>query len=247
MRAETPCAYCGAMFRPKLQPRGQGGRRAAPSQMQRYCSKACAGKGVGATFAAAARARRPPSSLLRFVRCRECDRWLPTKPGKALFCSDDCRRLDNNRITAAYQRAKYVPLLIRSGAPSRRSCKHCGEQFESLKIVVLYCSDSCARKSIKRTRRARKLGVVRLPVNRAAIMERGRWRCHLCGKAIDRSVKVPHPRAGVLDHVLPLALGGDDAPHNLAAAHFLCNSLKGDRPAGEQLRLRLSVGDTYAT
>jgi 5-methylcytosine-specific restriction endonuclease McrA len=56
---------------------------------------------------------------------------------------------------------------------------------------------------------------------------------------VNRKVKVPHPRAPTIDHVVPLSQGGADAPWNVKTAHFMCNSEKGDRtmPDGEQLML----------
>lgn len=90
-----------------------------------------------------------------------------------------------------------------------------------------------------RRRRARKRGALVERYERIDIFERDGWRCQLCGHKVRRTAKVPHPKAPVLDHVLPLAAGGDDTPRNVQCAHFLCNSVKGDRVAGngEQMRL----------
>lgn len=38
---------------------------------------------------------------------------------------------------------------------------------------------------------------------------------------------VPHPKAPTIDHIIPLAVGGDDTRANVQLAHFLCNSLAG--------------------
>lgn len=51
------------------------------------------------------------------------------------------------------------------------------------------------------------------------------------------SKAVPHPRAAVLDHVIPLARGGTHEPANVRTACFLCNSIKGDGGGNEQLML----------
>jgi len=50
---------------------------------------------------------------------------------------------------------------------------------------------------------------------------------------------VPHPLAPTIDHLIPLADGGSDSPANVATAHFLCNSTKGERHGGggDQLTL----------
>ena len=69
------------------------------------------------------------------------------------------------------------------------------------------------------------------------IFERDGWRCHLCGKKIDTSAPWPQPDSPSIDHLIPISLGGDDMPHNVAAAHLRCNQSKGNRSHGEQLRL----------
>ena len=95
------------------------------------------------------------------------------------------------------------------------------------------------RRAAKERRRAVKRGAYVAPVNRRAIFERDRWRCELCGRKLKRAAVSPHPLAPVLDHLLPLAQGGKHEPANVQAAHWLCNSIKGDRvwPGGEQLAL----------
>jgi 5-methylcytosine-specific restriction endonuclease McrA len=53
--------------------------------------------------------------------------------------------------------------------------------------------------------------------------------CHICGQAIDLTVRWPDPMSGVFDHVLAVARGGTDQLSDLAAAHNHCNLDKGDR------------------
>ena len=48
---------------------------------------------------------------------------------------------------------------------------------------------------------------------------------------------VPHPKAPTIDHIVPLADGGDDIKANVRLAHFLCNSRRGARGGTEQLWL----------
>lgn len=57
--------------------------------------------------------------------------------------------------------------------------------------------------------------------------------CHLCGQDIDYSLRSPHPKSFVVDHVVPLARGGADTLANKAAAHRDCNRIKGDKLAEE--------------
>ena len=54
-------------------------------------------------------------------------------------------------------------------------------------------------------------------------------RCHLCGQ----------PGADQVDHVIPIALGGDPwDPANLRPAHQQCNNTKGAKLIGDEPRSR---------
>lgn len=52
--------------------------------------------------------------------------------------------------------------------------------------------------------------------------------CYLCGEAIDYKLPMTDPKSFVVDHVIPLAKGGQDALSNMKAAHRRrdCNSKK---------------------
>ncbi len=89
----------------------------------------------------------------------------------------------------------------------------------------------------KDRRRARKRLAYVADVRRADIYARDKYRCQLCRRLLRMDVVVPHPKAAVLDHVIPLARGGTHEPANVQAAHFLCNSRKSDGGGGEQLLL----------
>lgn len=79
--------------------------------------------------------------------------------------------------------------------------------------------------------RARMIGApVVERIDRAAIIARDRQTCHLCGE------RVPDGEV-TLDHIVPLAIGGEHTSRNLAVAHHSCNSAKGTRASNEQLRL----------
>lgn len=83
-----------------------------------------------------------------------------------------------------------------------------------------------------------------VPIDRLAILERDGYVCHLCLDPIPRVAESPvDPLAPTLDHVIPLARGGAHHPDNLAAAHFICNSRKGDRVPDGQLVEEASRGD----
>lgn len=45
--------------------------------------------------------------------------------------------------------------------------------------------------------------------------------CYVCGKPVA-------PDDATLEHIIPLAVAGDDHPDNLAISHALCNQARGD-------------------
>lgn len=53
--------------------------------------------------------------------------------------------------------------------------------------------------------------------------------CQICFEVIDMSYKCPDSRSFSIDHILPLSLGGNDTIANIQAAHYGCNSKKGNR------------------
>lgn len=53
---------------------------------------------------------------------------------------------------------------------------------------------------------------------RARIAKQG-GACHICGQAIDYNLRSPDPQSFVIDHVIPLSKGGEDALSNVKAAH----------------------------
>lgn len=69
------------------------------------------------------------------------------------------------------------------------------------------------------------------------IYERDSWRCQLCNKKVGRRFAWPHPLSASLDHLIPLALGGNHVRSNVVLAHLTCNLKKNVNPVGEQLLL----------
>ena len=70
----------------------------------------------------------------------------------------------------------------------------------------------------------------------AEIAKRDNYRCHLCGKRVDMALSGRHPQGPTADHLIPVAHGGGDDPHNVALAHSRCNI---KRSTGGQVQLRL--------
>ncbi len=54
--------------------------------------------------------------------------------------------------------------------------------------------------------------------------------CGICGKAVDTSLKYPHPLSACIDHIIPIAKGGHPSDiENLQLAHWTCNRQKSDK------------------
>ena len=66
-------------------------------------------------------------------------------------------------------------------------------------------------------------------INRLSVYDRDGWICRLCSEPIDSTLRLPHPMAATLDHVIPVASGGLHTYENVQAAHALCNFEKGDK------------------
>jgi 5-methylcytosine-specific restriction endonuclease McrA len=66
--------------------------------------------------------------------------------------------------------------------------------------------------------------------------------CHICGQPINYEAEWLDPNSFVIDHVIPLAKGGEDAWHNVRAAHRACNSKKRARVVAPIIRRSGSLG-----
>ncbi len=64
--------------------------------------------------------------------------------------------------------------------------------------------------------------------NRVKIFERDEYKCRYCGKQLTRFT-------ATLDHIKPIAEGGDNSFENLLTACLECNSRKHKRPVGDFL------------
>lgn len=78
-------------------------------------------------------------------------------------------------------------------------------------------------------RRASDSGVGSVRYKNVDIFERDGWICQLCGEPVDPTVEWPALGFATIDHVIPYARGGWNAPDNVQLAHFGCNCQKHDR------------------
>lgn len=231
-RIPATCEHCGAEF----------GSRRSRRGWTRYCSKSCAAR---------ARSEGNPSRRLR--NCEICGEQYKASRGDQRTCSRACGTKIHRRTR---ERAQWPssPVYIRNCAycatvfvgrkpvakfcspkcnrdsrrPQERHCA-CGQLIP---LKRQKC-DACVRLARKERRRrekkaaeARKRGIKQEPYTLAEIAVRDRYRCGLCRKRVAMTKAVPHPKAPSIDHVLPIACGGDDTRANVQLAHFSCNARK---------------------
>lgn len=200
------------------------------------------------------RYERKPEPLIDRI-CLNCGKsYQSTRNNDTGCCSQACvfmlRRADRSQVVLY---AGTDPRPVPPSPPPRPShwtsvpllrkrwyagfCADCGTPFVHNMPQTITCSDRCAARLANARRRAAERSAFVENVSRKKIYERDGWRCQLCRKPVDRAKVVPHPLAATLDHIIPLAKGGTHEPANVQCAHFLCNSLKGDRGCDEQLLL----------
>lgn len=195
---------------------------------RKWCSEACR---VWAL-------RHPGEKKKRERTCEVCSSTIEHLQYKAVVCSESCRNIRDGRRQSARLLAQ------------ERACAFCGSGFRSRSSATKCCSMSCAQRLRRsrpktpaalaasrerlrqawqrknRRRRALKRGAVSEYYTLSEIANRDRGVCQLCKKRVAMTKRAPHPKSPVIDHVLPLARGGDDTRANVQLAHFLCNSIK---------------------
>jgi 5-methylcytosine-specific restriction endonuclease McrA len=128
------------------------------------------------------------------------------------------------------------------------TCKGCAERFLAKRVDSTFCSldywwkwfsqtptRQVAQRAQASKRRAWLHGAASVErVDACRVFARDGWRCQLCGAATDKGqMGKRHPRAPTMDHIVPLARGGDHSYRNIQCACLLCNLKKGARLQGQ--------------
>lgn len=103
-----------------------------------------------------------------------------------------------------------------------RDCRVCGDRIDFLEVVD-------GRTLRSDTTRCRDCGRRRPgnPITSAELAIRDRsWECVICGEDVLFNRSNPHPLSPSVDHIIPLARGGENTPENCALAHLVCNKSK---------------------
>lgn len=205
------CKHCGVGFYPKRTDR------------LTYCSRECAQKAIRPPGKPVTRF---PFSKVHFPKCAICSRTFTARHGLKRYCGEQCYLVSQSDRSF-----------------DARECAECGTEFVPVYGLKLrtFCSDECGIKHSRRVgkakRKARQRGVTAQPVNPLVVFNRDAWRCQLCGCSTPRRLRgTLVDRAPELDHIIPLAAGGEHSYLNTQCACRVCNIAKGAKPLG-QMRL----------
>lgn len=154
--------------------------------------------------------------------CQHCG--CPCKDGATRFCSYACNK--------AWRGV--------------RQCR-CGVKIENATAFGRspLCRE-CKRRSLREWRRIAKDTRKRLrrgggywnsKVKALAVFKRDKWTCYLCKQKCHKAYDPRDPLSATVDHVYPVAHGGDHDWHNVKTACALCNARKSDTIKGQR-RLR---------
>lgn len=135
----------------------------------------------------------------------------------------------------------------RWGLRARARCVGCGLPVGASRTKIfpaarcLSCADiqkRALRKLAAPARRAMERARLRAArverVDPIKVFQRDGWRCHLCGRHAPQSLRGSYsPRAPELDHIVPLAAGGEHSYRNTACSCRRCNHAKGAKIIGQ--------------
>lgn len=246
------CDVCGTAFLSRL-------------RSGKYCGRTCANRAYRTQRKADGRwqeYRRRPEVAAR-ERAANYDR-LPRAEVACSVCGDRVRRFtvkDGRRPTCShmcrvYLRSRCWPARrVPASHPSRASHRPCAWCGASVVVPAgrewRYCGAPCrARAHSQRKESAQRAWLTARVeyVDRWAVLVRDEFMCRLCDEPLATRREIPHPLAPTLDHVVPLAQGGDNTEPNLQAAHFICNVLKSDARAGgrRDVQVLVATGGSHA-
>lgn len=168
-------------------------------------------------------------------RCVKCgsvlERAESTVRQKRIVC-ECCKQRKQQQKQIQAERAKLVRFLYAlKEEQTPKKCASCGEIFYSQYTNALYCSPKC-RKQTGYRERCKKYGVLYDgAVTRLKVVRRDGNTCQICGKVCDENDKrwgTIGPDFPTLDHIKPLAKGGEHTWDNVQCACAMCNSAKRD-------------------
>jgi 5-methylcytosine-specific restriction endonuclease McrA len=114
-------------------------------------------------------------------------------------------------------------------------CQGCGETYASQTPRSIYCSQCNKHRTRDHRQAVRRSGQTIIP---RIVHERDVWHCQMCGRATPERLRgTTNSRAPVVDHRVPIAIGGAHTYDNVQTACWKCNARKGAHGTTGQLPL----------
>lgn len=160
--------------------------------------------------------------------CLVCGGDTKGRVGFGGCCSAHCRRIHTNKPTdcafvwfRCARCQKQTLKIFKSGVDvTGESNRFCSKKC----LNNSRCKSSGDKVRRERIRRQRK---GKLPT-RLQVYNKTEGKCGICHKHIDLSLNFPHHNSFTVDHIIPIAKGGDHSFDNMQPAHMICNSTKRD-------------------
>lgn len=210
------CAVCGDRFR-------KGGGESAG----RCCSRECGFKLLAEVYSLRKIGRWQP-----WPRCGQCGALRSRKPGLPKLCGCKPKPAQS-----------YVCV---AGQAVTLACRQCGTEMSCLRRPSgrKWLCDECKQENVReqrrnreKARRAKERQTAVEPVKRREIFDRDGWRCQRCGVKTRPDWNPKHDRYPSLDHIVPIARGGEHTVRNLQTLCLGCNVGIRDDMSGKQLRM----------
>lgn len=216
-KSHFDCQHCGLRTSRKLSATNK-----AAGYVNRFCSLLCR-DAARAEAAKQARLSKGLHSMCFAAYCSACSTPFVSRREKAM-CSRACE-----------VRAAGMAAHASLGRVVR--CQQCEADFcplygHSHSVLCGVCSEGrklAQKRTARLKRKARERAATVEAVDPIVVLERDGWQCRICGIATPRSKRGSlDDDAPELDHIIPLAAGGEHSYRNTQCACRRCNREKSD-------------------
>lgn len=229
---QRTCQHCGKDY---IKKKGAGNPEGG-----KYCSRECAwaaSKGIGKKiWGEYCEIEESKYTAIEHRECIVCDRIHYGRVSTLAICSNECVIIRTEEIRRDKQK-KAV-----------HECPGCGVRYCRINGSRIRFCVSCAderhkmqrakqRKTQNHARRARKNGVNSDNFDPLLVLDRDGWQCQGCGCDTPKALRgTSHDDAPELDHVVPLAKGGEHTMNNTQCLCRTCNIFKSDMTMSEYVQ-----------
>jgi len=219
-RKHKPCKHCQKSFLPR------------DKRTNTFCSREC-GFEYRRQQAVARQKTREKLKLeqSKTFECRKCGETLSKDPKRNLRICEACKAPPKT-----YYRYEKVKRITKQCA--------CGNTFEVTpgwydKAICNSCSKREHQSNSKHRRRERMKTEKRSRVVRRSVWNRDDWTCQQCGTDVATGLDYNEPSYPTVDHVIPLAKGGEHSMSNTMTLCRRCNTIKSDAIVASDVESKL--------